>query len=156
VVQGTAEDLLHYSRGDLSGNHRDGGGWGWSDVIEARKWSSGRECGVRGESYRFHLRELRNDLSRSGIEGSRSLIPQGGDGGEEWVKVFVPCNGSEDGFEHHTRLLYKHAKKSFAVFKAAKVAGVSDEEVGRLLRPQREIGELEEGGRPGQVPSPPG
>ena len=47
MVQGAAEDLLHYSRGDLSGSHRVGGGRGWSDATEPKKWNSGRECRVK-------------------------------------------------------------------------------------------------------------
>jgi hypothetical protein len=38
----------------------------------------------------------------------------------------------EDSFECHIRLLYKHAKKGFAVFNAAEMMGVPDEVAGLL------------------------
>jgi hypothetical protein len=58
IIRGAAEGLLHNRKSDMSGDHLDGIREGWSDPDEPGKWSSGRECGVRGESHRFHLREF--------------------------------------------------------------------------------------------------
>ena len=101
--------------------------------------SSGRECGVRGESHRFHLREFRYDLCRSCNESPRCLLPhQDVEVGGECGGGFEPRSGLEDGFEGHTQLLYKHAKKCFAVLKAVEIMGVPDQVVGRLPEASKE------------------
>jgi len=75
-----------------------------------------KEMELRRGSRRFLLCEPLNDLCRSGNEASRCLHPLDEEVGGECGGVFLPCSGLEDRFESHTRLLYKHVEKSFAVF----------------------------------------
>ncbi len=105
---------MHYSRGYLSGNHRGRGSSCLSDVAEPRK------CALREGVWICN-------------ESSRCLIPKDGEVGGECGGGFGPRSGSKDGFQRNTWLLYKHANKGFAVFKAAEITGVPDEVVCCLL-----------------------
>jgi hypothetical protein len=58
----------------------------------------------------------------------RSLVSKDGEIGRECGIVGCPRRGLEDGLECHIRLFHKHAKKSFAIFQAAEIAGMPDEE----------------------------
>ena len=72
---------------------------------------------VGSEERATHLSESRNHLYRSGNKAPRCLTPHDGEIRGECEGVFLPCIRSEDGFESHTRLLNKHAKKGFAMFR---------------------------------------
>jgi hypothetical protein len=60
------------------------------------------------------------------------LVSKDRDIGRECGIVGCPRRGLKDGLECHTRIFHKHAKKGFAVFQAAEIAGMPDEEAGCL------------------------
>jgi hypothetical protein len=114
--------------GDLSRNHRDGAGGGWSDVAEPRKWSSGRNCGVQGKGHRFHFGEFMYEFHRSCDEAPGLLVPRDGKVGEKCGGVLVPRSGTDNIFERYNWLLYEYIHRDFAIFEAAEIAGVPGEE----------------------------
>ena len=133
MVWRAAERFLEDGRSDLQDQHWDRRSGGWPDVAEPRKWCSRGECGVRGESYRLHLSELLYHL-RWGDEKSPDLSSRRMKRSVGSVGLFVvPAEFlNEDGLECHTRLFHKNAKKCFAIFQAAEVARMPDEEVSCL------------------------
>ena len=68
-----------------------------------------------------------------GEKEPKPLISKDGEIGRGFGIVGCLRQGFEDGLECHTRLFYKHAKKSFAIFQAAEMPGMTDEEAGATL-----------------------
>ena len=133
MVWRAAKGILEDSRSDLAEQHWDRGGGGWPGVADPKEWCARRECGVRGERNRLHLRKLVQHLRWGGEKTPRFLVPWDREIGGECRVAGCLLRSAEDGLKGYARLFYKHAKKCFAIFQAAEIAGVADEEAGCLL-----------------------
>ena len=91
------------------------------------------ECVVRGESHRLYLIDLLDHVRWGCQKKPRSLVSKDREIGSEYGIVGCPRRGLEDVLECHIRLFRKHAKKCFATFHSAEIAGMTGEEAVAFL-----------------------